>query len=75
MTPHKIMLLGAGGMLAHDILRSFARHPLCEVYPYTRQELDITDSSRINSVITSLQPDYIINAAAYTAVDLCETIK
>ena len=38
-----------------------------------RSELDITDSMKIQSVLKQFQPDWIINAAAYTDVDGAES--
>ncbi|NRP45998.1 dTDP-4-dehydrorhamnose reductase [Marinobacterium sp. xm-m-312] len=40
--------------------------------PYTRLDLDITRQDRVVEVISSLTPDLVINAAAYTAVDKAE---
>ncbi len=37
------------------------------------ERLDITDERSVQSAIASLQPDVIINAAAYTAVDKAES--
>jgi dTDP-4-dehydrorhamnose reductase len=38
-------------------------------------ELDITDAESITSMISELQPDVVVNTAAMTDVDLCETEK
>lgn len=38
-------------------------------------ELDITDKTMVEKVILNYKPDIIINCAAHTAVDLCETDK
>ncbi len=66
----KILLLGAGGMLARDIMGQAPR--ACEVIPQTRGELDITDTGAVNRAIRDIRPDAIINAAAYTNVDGAE---
>ena len=60
----KILLLGAGGMLARDIIGQAPR--ACEVIPQTRGELDVTDTGAVNRAIRDIRPDAIINAAAYT---------
>ena len=39
------------------------------------KQLDITDRASVKSVIMDFFPDIIINAAAFTAVDKCETEK
>jgi len=36
-------------------------------------ELDITDSGSVNQVVGRIRPDVIINCAAFTQVDACET--
>ena len=67
----KILITGKSGQLGRalcDQLR--AGH---EVAATDRNELDIRDEKAVNKFITSMAPDAIINAAAYTAVDLAET--
>ncbi|MCL1141574.1 dTDP-4-dehydrorhamnose reductase [Shewanella gaetbuli] len=44
----------------------------CEVLALNQQQLDITDCDAVERVIKQLQPDYVINTAAYTAVDEAE---
>lgn len=45
----------------------------CDVYSFGSKELDITCSFQLDQRVKNIQPDYIINCAAYTAVDLAET--
>lgn len=40
---------------------------------WDKDEIDITDKSQVSAKITDLAPELIINAAAYTNVDGCET--
>lgn len=40
---------------------------------YTYQSLDITNQAEVNAVIAQYQPDVIINTAAMTNVDACES--
>ena len=46
---------------------------LSKVFPnaikFTRSEIDITDEDRILSMIENINPDVVVNAAAYTNVD------
>ncbi|PQJ33158.1 dTDP-4-dehydrorhamnose reductase [Nonlabens arenilitoris] len=66
----KILITGANGMLATAIKNALSG---CEVYAFSSQELDITCSQSLHKNIATILPDYIINCAAYTAVDLAET--
>jgi len=43
------------------------------VYAYSKEQLDITDTDAVTETVEQLQPDVIVNAAAYTAVDKAET--
>ncbi|AHY45518.1 rmlD: dTDP-4-dehydrorhamnose reductase [Rubrobacter radiotolerans] len=44
-----------------------------EVIPLTRQDLDISDLGSVESTLERLRPDLVINTAAYTDVDGCES--
>jgi len=44
-------------------------------YPLDKDELDITDEKGCSALLRHLKPDVVINAAAYTDVDGCETNK
>jgi dTDP-4-dehydrorhamnose reductase len=68
----RIAITGANGQLGQTLMRStlFEDHLLL---PLTRSELDITDAASVNTTLDALQPDIVINAAAYTAVDLAES--
>lgn len=67
----KILLTGADGQLG----RCFQdRLPAgWEILATDTAELDITDLARVEEVVKDLQPDAIVNAAAYTAVDKAES--
>lgn len=67
----RVMLLGAGGMLGHDLAATAPQD--VTVFPFRREELDITDVTALTSAVENLRPDVLINAAAYTAVDRAES--
>jgi dTDP-4-dehydrorhamnose reductase len=69
----KILLLGANGQLGRELARQLPS--VGSVTAFTRSELDITDSDAVIQKVTSLGPDVIVNAAAYTAVDKAEEEK
>jgi len=62
----KTLILGADGMLGHDLQKVFP-----DAVSRGR-DLDITDEAAISAFIRELSPDLVINAAAYTDVDGCE---
>ncbi len=67
----KILITGAGGQLAWELERSApATHPLTCL---PRSQLDISDPAAVAQCFAQLQPDAVINAAAYTAVDKAES--
>lgn len=67
----KILLTGAGGMLAHDAVAVL--QPYFEVIPRREAELDICHAEAVHAAICGIRPDVVINCAAYTLVDACET--
>ncbi len=70
MKPFKILITGAGGMLA-TALESILK-PEFDVTALTEHQLDITRKDFVKKTINDIKPDVVINAAAYTAVDKCE---
>ena len=70
----RILLLGGDGQLAWELRRSLA--PLGEVIAVGRQtlphRLDLTQTGAILPLVETLRPHWIVNAAAYTAVDRAE---
>jgi dTDP-4-dehydrorhamnose reductase len=66
----KILLLGKNGQVGWELQRSLAT--LGEVIAKGRQEIDLSDSAGLRRCVRQYQPDTIVNAAAYTAVDKAE---
>ncbi|WP_319585397.1 dTDP-4-dehydrorhamnose reductase [uncultured Desulfobulbus sp.] len=67
----KILLTGKNGQLGFELQRALA--PLGQVLAVDRQECDLTDADAIRQLVRSVQPDLIVNPAAYTAVDRAES--
>lgn len=66
----KVLLTGANGQLGHCFMDKF---PIDWILLATdSQQLDITDNLAVNNFINEHRPDVIVNAAAYTAVDMAE---
>ena len=69
----KILIIGAGGMLGRDLQPILSlRH---EVIGTDCHDLDITQIRPTRDAIDSLRPDVVINLAAITDVDGCESQK
>ena len=67
----KIMITGAGGQLGQDCLLVFgADH---RVSALGHRELDITRQESVAETVENIRPDLIINCAAHTGVDACES--
>lgn len=77
----KILLTGAAGQLGNELyprLSSFGQVTAVDLDRTHSnaddcQELDLGDSSALEVFLNRLQPDLIVNAAAYTAVDKAES--
>jgi len=66
----KILLTGKNGQLGQDLQPLLT--PLGDLIPLGKEELDLSKPDQIWESIHSHQPDLIINAGAYTAVDQAE---
>ena len=67
-----MLITGAHGQLGRDIIDQ-SKSKGCQVQAPSEDDLDITDLGKVDHIITHLQPDLIINTAAYTQVDKAET--
>ena len=66
----KILLLGKTGQVGFELHRTLA--PLGSITAPGRQELDLTNEQVVADYLDEFQPDLIVNAAAWTAVDAAE---
>jgi dTDP-4-dehydrorhamnose reductase len=69
----KIVVTGAGGQLGTDLVRLADREPRLEVVAAPRAKLDVADRDGVLGALASIEPDLVIHAAAWTAVDDCES--
>ena len=73
MNQKNILITGANGQLGNCLRDLAAAHQDKYRFFYTDvEELDITDAAAIDRYVTDNQIHVIINAAAYTAVDMAE---
>jgi dTDP-4-dehydrorhamnose reductase len=66
----RISILGANGQLGQDLTQALAIH---EIFPFTRNDFDVTDYARARAALTESRPDMIVNLTAYHRVDDCES--
>ncbi|MBL7129565.1 MAG: dTDP-4-dehydrorhamnose reductase [Ignavibacteria bacterium] len=81
----KILIIGSNGLLGQAIVTLFTRESdfnliLSSIeeesflsYGQEYVQLDITKKDDVKEIVKHLSPNVIINCAAYTAVDKCET--
>jgi dTDP-4-dehydrorhamnose reductase len=65
-----ILILGSTGQVGFELCRSLA--PLGTLFAPDRRQLDLQDKARVDAYLERIQPDLIVNGAAYTAVDKAE---
>ena len=73
----KILVTGKDGQLGKAFQKEFpslfqGRHSEVDIRYIGRHECDLTDLDALEKILRDYQPDVIINAAAYTAVDKAE---
>ena len=66
----KILITGAKGMLAKEVIEKFQKEN--ELILTDVEDLDITNEQAVIDYVANTKPDYIINCAAFTAVDKAE---
>lgn len=67
----KVLITGVNGQVGWELQSEF-RSTDCQLFAFDRTQLDLASPDAIRKVIRDRQPDLILNAAAYTAVDLAE---
>ncbi|MCL4542968.1 MAG: dTDP-4-dehydrorhamnose reductase [Deltaproteobacteria bacterium] len=70
----KVALIGSTGMLGIDVNAALKGSTFL-VKNYNSKNLDITEPGSLLEVLKNFKPDYIINCAAFTNVDLAEEEK
>lgn len=71
----KIVVTGCDGQLGKEIIKELNKENKTlknEIFALNREKLDICDIDKVNNCILSINPDIVINCAAFTKVDLCE---
>ena len=82
----RILVTGTNGMLGSNTAKFYSERENVELLTSVKTKnkdtnkfdgivCDITDRDQIKKIVLGFCPDYIINTAAFTNVDLCETEK
>ena len=84
----KVVITGSNGLLGQSLLNLLLKDKdSYQVYGFSRGKnrsgredfnyisIDITEKEELDKKLEQIQPDYIINTAAMTQVDDCETNK
>lgn len=67
----KVAVIGARGQLGSDLVRVFSQADY-EVHGLTHDHIEVTDANSVRRALEPLQPDVVINCAAFHRVDECE---
>jgi dTDP-4-dehydrorhamnose reductase len=67
----KIVIIGAGGRMGAALMREYRRK--FEVTGFNHAQVDLSNPDQICERISTVSFDVLINVAAFTNVDLCET--
>ena len=68
----RVLVTGASGMLGADVTAVLAGAGMT-VFARPRSDLDITDPGSLDGAFRQLRPEVVINCAAFTKVDACES--
>lgn len=66
----KVVVTGAGGQLGTDLIAAMQGW---DVVPLARDQMDVGDREQVLQAVTTVEPDAIVHAGAWTAVDACES--
>ncbi|WP_036514655.1 dTDP-4-dehydrorhamnose reductase [Nitrincola nitratireducens] len=71
--PKQVLVTGVGGQLGHSIQDRANQYPLFDFVFVDHTEFDLADPNAISTYLADKAFDYILNCAAYTAVDKAES--
>ncbi len=71
MEQPRILIVGSAGQVGVELQRSFAGFG--SVAAVDRESIDLADADQTRALVRRVEPDVILNAAAYTAVDRAES--
>jgi dTDP-4-dehydrorhamnose reductase len=69
----RIMITGAAGQLGKELVQMLQFNGEHQIFAFTKKELDISNREQVYQICEEVKPNIMINCAAFTNVDLCET--
>lgn len=75
MANHTILVTGANGQLGWELGKLAKSYPAFKFVLVDRSQMDLSYPDTFEKIIQTINPDCIVNTAAYTAVDKSETEK
>lgn len=83
----KVVVTGSNGLLGQTLIDLLAQNPQYKVYGFSKGKnrhpntsfhytaIDLTQNKELDAAIREIKPDFVINTAAMTHVDVCEQNK
>lgn len=69
----RILILGSHGMLGQDLEKVFEADQSWHVFAFDRDKIDIASEDSLRKIIGEVDPQAVVNATGYNAVDRCES--
>lgn len=69
----RVLVTGAGGQLGRDLALHLSSRPRLEMVGVDHAALDVTNRAAVLTAVEQTGPRWIVHAAAWTAVDACES--
>jgi dTDP-4-dehydrorhamnose reductase len=66
----RVLITGGNGQVGSEVVDLFGPH--YDVYSFSRDAMNVTNSAQVSEIAAKIQPDVIIHCAAFTAVDQAE---
>jgi len=75
MASNKILVTGSNGQLGNELKELSSAYPQFKFVFFSREKLPLNDLAAVEKVFQEYEPAFLINCAAYTAVDKAESEK
>jgi dTDP-4-dehydrorhamnose reductase len=73
MSSNQILVTGSNGQLGNELKECISSYRQFQFLFFDREQLPINNTQKVESILKEHQPMYLINCAAYTAVDKAES--